>query len=509
MFGRWKIIQYPNSYSYRSPSTTALSVRSLFLSLFFSLGIQLALKAQESRMHHNPDYNPYTGNISIDSLPKDYIILNEILIEGIKITKEKIILREIGYKQGDTIQVKNITTKLLWIKNRIFNTTLFFWVDLEINGIGHTKTMIIRVRERLFISILPTGGLADRNINEWLQDRGGDFARTYYGIKLKLKNIFGLNHTLQTKAVVGFNQKIEANYLIPYLNSNQKTGLNVSGLMEWNPQVAYRTFEHKLDYLEANSVGRRKFTIGFQFSRRNKFYLQHHIGPYFQYASIDDTIAYLNPIYFLNGTTFQRSYGLKYNLTLDRRDFINYPLKGNIMRLEADYQYLVSNFSIPVTSLKGEYSLYFPIVKNFYWASSAIGKLSTPTQQPYFTQRGLGYNKEIISGYERYVIDGQVFVIIKSSVKWQVFSINPSLKFIPHHKFRTLPLSMYLKLYGDMGYVVDNTVNPFNDFLSNKFLKGGGVGVDLVTYFDLVGRIEYSINQLGETGIFLHLKTGI
>jgi hypothetical protein len=40
-------------------------------------------------------------------------------------------------------------------------------------------------------------------------------------------------------------------------------------------------------------------------------------------------------------------------------------------------------------------------------------------------------------------------------------------------------------------------------------LVGGGAGIDIVTYYDIVGRIEYSVNQLGQTGIYLHVKAGL
>jgi hypothetical protein len=33
-----------------------------------------------------------------------------------------------------------------------------------------------------------------------------------------------------------------------------------------------------------------------------------------------------------------------------------------------------------------------------------------------------------------------------------------------------------------------------------------GFGLDIVTFYDFVFRFDYSFNQLGENGLFLHFK---
>jgi hypothetical protein len=42
--------------------------------------------------------------------------------------------------------------------------------------------------------------------------------------------------------------------------------------------------------------------------------------------------------------------------------------------------------------------------------------------------------------------------------------------------------------------------------LNNKMLYTAGAGLDLVSFYDTCIRFEYSINQLGEKGLFLHAK---
>jgi hypothetical protein len=82
------------------------------------------------------------------------------------------------------------------------------------------------------------------------------------------------------------------------------------------------------------------------------------------------------------------------------------------------------------------------------------------------------------------------------------------VNYIPLEKFRTIPHTFYLNLFCDQGYVRDryfSNVNP----LANSILIGYGAGLDYVTYYSIVFRVEYSINRLGEGGVFLHFTAPI
>ena len=45
-----------------------------------------------------------------------------------------------------------------------------------------------------------------------------------------------------------------------------------------------------------------------------------------------------------------------------------------------------------------------------------------------------------------------------------------------------------------------------NSILNNKLLYTYGAGFDVLSYYDFVAKIEYSFNQLGEKGLFLHIR---
>ena len=48
--------------------------------------------------------------------------------------------------------------------------------------------------------------------------------------------------------------------------------------------------------------------------------------------------------------------------------------------------------------------------------------------------------------------------------------------------------------------------NAENNNLTNSLLIGRGISLDYVTYYDKLLRIEFSVNHLGEKGVFLHFS---
>ena len=70
-----------------------------------------------------------------------------------------------------------------------------------------------------------------------------------------------------------------------------------------------------------------------------------------------------------------------------------------------------------------------------------------------------------------------------------------------------MPFAVFAKTFVDMGY---SYIPPkYDTYFNNRFLYTYGVGTDILTFYDLNLRLEYSIDQLGEKGLFLHLQKGI
>jgi len=61
-----------------------------------------------------------------------------------------------------------------------------------------------------------------------------------------------------------------------------------------------------------------------------------------------------------------------------------------------------------------------------------------------------------------------------------------------------------------MGFADNFYTDPaMNNQLENSLLIGYGLGIDFVTYYDLVFRLEYSMNRMNEHGFFIHFMAPI
>jgi outer membrane protein assembly factor BamA len=448
---------------------------------------------------------------TVDSTSGDYIIIKNIIIQGNRKTRDHIILREMSFATRDTLKRPDVEKAILLSRNRIFNTGLFVTVDLSLQGDSLNPDLIIKVKERWYTYPLPIFELADRNFNEWWQQRGHSFKRTNFGIFFVQKNVRGRNETLRARVQLGFTKKYDIGYIVPYLTKSQNLGMNVLVSYSTNKQIAFETRDHKLNYVEFDDskVLRKRFAATATFTYRKKFYQTHYTTASYFHNNIDDSLALLNPRYFLDGRTQQQYFSLKYSFIHDFRDIGYYPLKGSYFRIDAEHLGLGVSSDINQLGFRIEYAKFLKLSNKFYLAAGIRQKISFPYNQPYINFQSLGYVRDYVSGYELYVIDGQHFSVFKLNLKYQLFSTKLKLRDMQMNQFQTVPFALYLRSYSDAGYVWDNSFNPLNEKLANELLIGGGLSLDMVTYYDIVLRLEYSINRLQQQGFFLHMRAPI
>ena len=161
--------------------------------------------------------------------------------------------------------------------------------------------------------------------------------------------------------------------------------------------------------------------------------------------------------------------------------------------------------------VRSTFRKYFKLSDNYYFASGLRAKLSNNDFQPFYVKQGLGFGNDLVRGYEYYVVDGISYIINKNNFKYEL--IKPHIKkfnFIKNEKFNMIHYALYLNLFADCGYTYDyKPINLLSNNLSNSFLYGYGVGIDIVTYYDKVLRLEYSINKMSEKGFFINFVAPI
>jgi outer membrane protein assembly factor BamA len=445
------------------------------------------------------------------------LTVNRILIIGNKVTKERIISRELTLKPGDTISLKRLKHELLWDKRKIYNLRLFHTVNVRsldlTNGL---IDLLVEVTERWYFFPIPIFELSDRNFSDWWQNYNHDPSRVNYGVNLTRYNFRGRNETLQMVAQFGFTQRFELSYRIPYIDYRQKQGIAFNFDFSDPKNIAYFTNNHVLQYFPKPYTQPLKITKGASvtYFYRKSFFETHSFQFGYRDSQINDTIAILNKNYFGdNGTRLQLQYGfLNYSFNSEHRDVVQYPLRGYQVSGYVQKTGIGLGSSVNIMEVGASYARHIVLRNNFYLSNYTGGYLSTPGTQPYSLYSGMGYRRQLVRGFETNVIETPWFVLNKTTLKKRIFHKVWNLEGMPREQLKYFPLSIYLKGYTDWGYAenfqyyTDYQPTPLNTRLTNKLIGGWGTGFDFVTVYDMVIRTEYTFTNQNHHGFFLSVK---
>ena len=440
------------------------------------------------------------------------IVILQFELEGNYKTKDGTITRELDFQVGDSISLENLATRLEKNKTLLLNTGLFYEVELTVGewDAANHVSILIKVREAWYIYPIPIFDLADRNFNVWWQQYNHSFKRVNYGTRLYHYNLTGRRDQLKAVIQLGYTQKYELEYNVPFINQSKTIGLNTNFLFTRNKEIALNTIDNDVSFYrddERYLLKRYRFGVGMTY--RPELYQRHKVEATYYQRNVADSVHIYNPDFFIGEKMKQQFFSLGYTYQLDKRDLKIYPLSGHFIQaeiLKEGFGFFKDRNSLFVTSTFGK---YFKLGKKKKFNISLLNKnrFQLIRKKPsYYNNQALGYEDDFIRGYEFYVIDGMDYSYLKSSIKYEIFNKNFNLgKAMPFKSFKIMPFRMYVTLNSDIGYV--NT--PFykdGNPLSNELLFGGGIGLDLVVYIDKVIQIEYSVNRLGEKGVYLHFN---
>ncbi|MBD2752463.1 BamA/TamA family outer membrane protein [Spirosoma validum] len=450
------------------------------------------------------------ANTSVDSTQK--VLVRSVTLKGNYRTRDRIILREMSIHVGDSIRLTDLTDRVAWDRRNIENTTLFITVDTETqitpaadSAQSPQLDLTVLMKERWYIIAYPVFDIADRNFNEWWYDRGRDLRRVIYGGRLSYRNVTGTNDRLQVGVELGFLQRIGLSYSKPYIDRAQKIGLRVDLSYQTNKEIPYRTQFDKWVFTRSDDVLRERAYAAVSLTHRRGLYHYHGFDTRYNRNTIADTVARINPDYFLDGRTVQRYLSMSYSYRYDRRDNVVYPLQGTLFTGIVGVAGLLPNDNFHFLEMSAAITRYWPLGGKFYAAGSLRGRSTWPARQPYFNLRGLGSSLDMVRGYELYVVDGQRTAVWRNSVRYQLFNVRKQLNWLHVRQFNTLPISAYITAFGDAGYVSSTVAEQYQSLLANRLLVGTGMSLDVVTFYNLVMRFSGTINGQGKTGFFFNL----
>jgi outer membrane protein assembly factor BamA len=433
------------------------------------------------------------------------VTLRQINIEGNKVTRRSVMLREIGISEGAVIATDSIETLKEQVKLRLFNLQLFNEVEQVITYDSSATGIYwsVSVKERWFIIPSLTVQFADRNINTWYVQEHHDLRRAMAGLTLTDKNFRGNLEALAVTVQAGYTQKLGISYMRPYVNKGQTNGLGFSLSMAQSRQTYYNTDSNKLVYAGVYSgpVILKQFEGGISYTYRPAYASRHSFELSYKDFSVADTIVKLNPEYYADKSRRARFMELQYRYEFNGVDNWNYSLEGVKLVVNGVARQGMEGLNFQ-SYANVEAGLFRSITDKWYYSAIFRGRLMFPQEQPYYFRGGLGTQTDYVRGFEYYIADGSHYGLIRLDLKREL--LNKTWSF-PLKYFTAIPLRLYPKIFFDAGYI--DSPNPGNGFLGNRLLYSYGAGLDVVTLYDVKIRVEVARNHLNQNGLYLHFNS--
>lgn len=458
--------------------------------------------AQTVLVEHSGDVKT---SFDTDSLLRNHntatpFTIGNIYIEGNKKTKPYVIERELPFRSGDSIYLPELVKGFEIARHQLMNTALFNEVVVALKSFrGYTVDILIEVKERWYVFPIPYVKAVDRNFQEFLK-QGLGVDRLNYGFKFNYNNFTGRNDKLRLWLITGYTKQIQFLYEQPYADPSLKHGYKVGFLYSSNREINYATIGNEQQFSDSLG-GVKRIYAHVDYTYRPGLRTFNSLRLAYVRDEVDSMVIEANPKYFANRRTRITYPELSYILTYIKVDYRPYPLTGWMG--EVSFVKRGFNKDMNMWQIGGKMTRSYNIAKKTWFAWQGNGILRFPFNQPFVNQRMFGYSDLYLRGLENYVVDGVGSFLFRQTLRREIFnfSVPTYLKSRSHSR---IPFRIYAKVFTDFGYV-HNPANPENS-LTNRMLYTTGAGLDLVTFYDFVFRVDYSFNQLGENGLFLRVK---
>lgn len=474
-------------------------MRFLFCVLFALAGSRLYAQSDTNKTAAVSQW----GNFNKHANRSDSLLVEKILISGNKRTKSQIIYRELSFHQGDLIAKKDLDMQIELSREQLMNTTLFVDVKLFSVSTDSTTTIQVELKERWYLFPLIYFKLIDRNFNQWWVQQHRSLERVNYGIKFIQNNVTGRNDNLDIWLITGYTQQITLRYDLPFVDKKLRNGFNIGFIYGSQKEINFATGDNKQLFFKQEDVYLKKQTrVDLTYTYRPAIRMRHSFRVSFNNESIADTVAKINPNYFPNkGVQFQY-FDFNYRYKYFNADYNAYPRNGFLFEGNFYKRGLTKETNLWMVNARAIYAV--PITRKSFLNFEALAMVKTPSNGAYFDQRLFGYGHFQMRGLEYNVIDGTAGAMLKTAIHREVlhFEMKNPFKSKTHDH---IPFQIFMKAYGDLGYA--HTPNPILDnTLNNTLLRTWGFGLDIVSIYDFVFKIEYSFNQLGKDGLYLQSR---
>ncbi|MFD3002200.1 BamA/TamA family outer membrane protein [Pontibacter toksunensis] len=428
------------------------------------------------------------------------LIIAGVTLAGNEVTKEQVMQQELTFAPGDTVEAGELEQLLEQNRKRIFNLRLFHFVNYSYTCDQGFVQVQYEVQERFYLYPVLIFDFADRNFNAWLERK--DWSRIDYGASLVRRNFRGRNEDVRVRVQRGFNKRLEFSYRVPYISRRHNLGAEFS-IADYRSRTISYTNRSNRQYFFEQEEGLPIKRTGLSAALIHRQSVQRQEGLRLSYLqeSISDSVVHLNPEYYRKGRHERQSLRMELYKAVNLRNNFAYPLSGSYFEAGVAQSLFLKGTGTPFTTLRAKYVNYSKLSDKYAYMLGAEGQLRLASRYAFADNTALGF-RSLVRGYELFVVGGQHYGLFKQSLTRDLLHIKSiKLNFIRNPKFNNIPLSVYLNAFTDAGYVVDNVYQDRNP-LTNRLLLGGGLGLHLVTFYDIVLRLEYTVNREGGKGLY-------
>ncbi len=404
----------------------------------------------------------------IDSVKLYPFRIDSIKIEGNHTTEDFIILRELTFAVGDTINEK----VSFYNRERIYSLGIFNRVNLIPSILNGKNILFIKVEESWYIYPIP-----------FIEAKENDFKKLSFGLFLRIKNFRGRNEELNSILALGYDPTFSLSYYNPNISGREniflKAKLGYSNISNKSPsaEILYgKNFSQKTFFVQ--------FIIGKRFGLFNRVFLT----TAYNYIETPFYIPRVNASNNRIDNLFDLGIGYEY----DTRDLSQFPKNGIYTNLNYTLKGLGIddiNYSVAWMDFREYRNLFEKLIAKWRFAS----RFTFGNTIPYYDYSIIGLDDKIRGHFSKKA-EGNNYYYAGLEFYYPVIEeLNIDLTFIPiiPNQLLKYRIGFYTQIFIETG-AAQTKGKPlrFSDFSS-----GYGAGLTLLILPYNILRIEFALDE--------------
>lgn len=391
--------------------------------------------------------------------------VDTIAIYGNKTTLDYVILRELSFKIGDTVN----DSILNFNKERVYSLGLFTKVDFVPIEFDSVNILNIIVEEAWYI---------------WpqlfLYKKNNTSNKYSYGLRTKILNFRGKNELIDITNQFGYDKGFQLIYFTPYFLSMRDYGLyfKFSTLSTYNLSEEYKKLNYDTNFTLNNLI------FGTAVTYRYDIFNSYQFGIFYNKYNINKDLK--------NNIIKDKFYNINFAFSYiyDTRDLKQLPQQGNYHRFF--YNTYFNDDGSLYNSIKFDLRNYGNLFDDFSYKIRSLFGILRGKNINFTNHLYIGLDDKI-RGYTSSILEGYNLLLLQCEIRHPLHDesyLDLNFKYLPKSlgKYR---YQTFIQFFIDYG----KTTFKFDELLKKSSQMGFGVSLNfLFLPYDAL-RIEYAFNK--------------